>query len=129
MSGRPAESYLHGSTGERSAIDHKSKTHCTSPSEVLGIPLLPSLSQLWRKVLLLFWGCCCCCYRQFCFLHFISGSQKTVLDPLELELQAVVKPPFGFWEPSLGPLQEHRVLLTVQPTLQVGVLMPPLLAV
>lgn len=37
--------------------------------------------------------------------------------PLELELLVVVSCHVGFWEPSVGPLQEQQALLAVGPSL------------
>jgi hypothetical protein len=41
--------------------------------------------------------------------------QKRILDPLELELEAVW--PHGHWEPILGPLEKQYALLTTEPSL------------
>lgn len=46
-----------------------------------------------------------------------NGGQKKVLEPLELELQAVVRY-LECWEPNSGPLQEQYTLLPVELTLQ-----------
>lgn len=46
------------------------------------------------------------------------GNLKRMLDPLELELQAVVSYPLGSWESNPGPLELKPVLLTIKPSLQ-----------
>jgi len=44
-------------------------------------------------------------------------GQKSASYPQKLELQIVVSP-CGYWELSLGPLQEQQVLLNVKPSFQ-----------
>jgi len=47
----------------------------------------------------------------------VHGGQRRVTGLLELELQIGVSH-YGYWEPSLAPLKEQRVLLTAEPSLQ-----------
>jgi hypothetical protein len=55
------------------------------------------------------------------YLHHVYagawGTQKRVLDPLELELQLVWATQHRCWELNLGPPQEQQVLLTIEPSL------------
>lgn len=55
------------------------------------------------------------CISDLCttYMPGASRGQKGALDVLELESQAVVM----CWELSLGPLEEHSMLLTAKPSL------------
>lgn len=45
-------------------------------------------------------------------------DQKRALDPLELDLQAVISYPTWVPEPNLGPLQEQNMTLIAEPFFQ-----------
>jgi hypothetical protein len=52
--------------------------------------------------------------------HMYAGCPQRPgegVDPLELELQMVVKSACGCWESNSGPLEKQSVLLTTEPTL------------
>jgi hypothetical protein len=53
-----------------------------------------------------------CMYYVHQYVPGAWGSQRSASDPLELELQVVVSISVMSWqEQSLGPLEEHPVLL------------------
>jgi hypothetical protein len=49
---------------------------------------------------------------------FVHGGEKSVLNALELKLQAMVSLPVGAREPNAGLLYEQYMLLNAKPSLQ-----------
>lgn len=61
------------------------------------------------------------CMYVFAYVQVTSGirkGQKRASDPMELELEVVLRWSCGHWEPNSHPLQGQQVLLTAKLSIQ-----------